>query len=154
MITNIIRYHTAVYWTRGVKLAAIGAFQCGPRDDSEITNEFRQHCNGSLSNKRLKLWSQATLERYKFLSFGDNFTDTGKMTTCFFLEIDFTSGSITEIVAQRIGDLQIQNFMRPSAWLLIYAMWLPEAHEFDTPVLNHINNPRPVSTLFGLIRRV
>ena len=48
------------------------------------------------------------------------------------MEIDLTSGYITEIVAQRSGDLQIQNFMRPSARLLIYAMWPPEAHEFDT----------------------
>ena len=56
----------------------------GPRDDSEITNEFRQYCNRSLSNKRLKPRSQATLERYKFLSLGDNFTDAGKVTTLFF----------------------------------------------------------------------
>ena len=42
---------------------------------------------------------------------------------------------ITEIVAQRSGDFQIQNFMRPSARLLIYAMWFPEAHEFDIPAI-------------------
>ena len=39
--------------------------------------------------------------------------------------------------AQRSGDLQIQNFMRPSVQLLIYAMWPPEAHEFDTPGLSN-----------------
>ena len=50
------------------------------------------------------------------------------MLDIFFLEIDLTSGYITEIVAQRSGDLQIQNFMRSSARLLIYAMWPPEAH--------------------------
>ena len=55
----------------------------------------------------------------------------------FFLEIDLTSGYITEIVAQRSDDFQIQNFMRPSAQLLIYATWPPEAHEFDTPGLNY-----------------
>ena len=51
----------------------------------------------------------------------------------FFLEIDLTSGYITEIVAQRSGDNQIENFMRPSTRLVIYAMWPSEAHEFDTP---------------------
>ena len=51
----------------------------------------------------------------------------------FLFEIDLTSGYIKEIVAQRSGDLQIENFMRPSARLLIYAMWPPEAHEFDIP---------------------
>ena len=71
-------------YTRGVKLAALAAFQCGPRDESEITNEFWQYCNGSSSNKRLKPRSQATLERYKFLSFGENFTDAGKVMTFFF----------------------------------------------------------------------
>ena len=58
------------------------------------------------------------------------------MSFFFFLEIDLTSGYITEIVAQRSGDLQIQNFMRSSA-RLIYAMWPPEAHEFDTPGLEY-----------------
>ena len=47
----------------------------------------------------------------------------------FFLEI----GYITVILAKRSGDLQIQNFMQPSARLLIYATWPPEAHEFNTP---------------------
>ena len=51
----------------------------------------------------------------------------------FLFEIDLTSGYIKEIVAQRSGDLQIENFMRPSARLLICAMWPPEAHEFGTP---------------------
>ena len=69
------------------------------------------------------------------MSFGDKFTHAGKVMALFFLEIDLTSGYITEIVAQRSGDLQIQNLMRPSARLLIYAMWPPEAHEFDTPAL-------------------
>ena len=55
----------------------------------------------------------------------------------FFLEIDLTSGYITEIVAQKSGELQTQNFMRPSARLLIYAMWPPEVHEFDTPGLGY-----------------
>ena len=50
----------------------------------------------------------------------------------FFLEIDLTLGYITETVAQRSGDLQIENLMRSSAQLLICAMWPPEAHEFDT----------------------
>ena len=59
----------------------------GPRDDSEITNEFRLDCNGSSSNKRLKPKSQATLERYKFLSFGDNFTDARKVMTFFLRSI-------------------------------------------------------------------
>ena len=54
-----------------------------------------------------------------------------------FWEIDLTSGYITEIVARRSGDLQAQNFMRPWARLLICAMWLPEAHKFDTPDPNH-----------------
>ena len=58
------------------------------------------------------------------------------MTFFFYLEINLTSGYITEIVAQRSGDLQIQNFIRPPARLLIYAMWHPEAHKFDTPVLD------------------
>ena len=53
----------------------------------------------------------------------------------FFLEIDLTSGYITEIVGRRSGDLQMENFMPPSARLLICAMWPPEAHEFDTPNL-------------------
>ena len=70
------------------------------------------------------------------MSFGDNFTDAGKVMT-FFLEIGLTSGYITEIVAQRSGHLQIQNFMWPSEQLLIYAMWPPEAHKFDTPVSHH-----------------
>ena len=51
----------------------------------------------------------------------------------FFLEIHLTSGYITEIVTRRSGDLQIENFMRPSERLLICTMWPPEAHEFDTP---------------------
>ena len=55
----------------------------------------------------------------------------------FFLEIDLTSGYITEIVARRSGDLQMENFMWPSAQLLICAMRPPEAHEFDTPVLGY-----------------
>ena len=50
-----------------------------------------------------------------------------------FMEINLTLGYITEIVAQRSGDLQIENLMPPSARLLICAMWPPEAHEFDTP---------------------
>ena len=56
----------------------------------------------------------------------------------FFLEIDLTSGYITEIVTRRSGDLQIENFMRPSARLPICAMWPPEAHEFDTPALEEV----------------
>ena len=74
-----------IFSSRGVKLAALASHLCGPRDDSEITNEFRQYCNGSSSNKRLKPRSLATLERYKFLSFRDNFTDAGKVMTFFFL---------------------------------------------------------------------
>ena len=109
--------------TRGPH-AALAAFQCGPRDDSEITNEFWQYCNGSSSNKRLKPRSQATLKRCKFLLFGDKFTDGGKVMTFFG---DRPSGSITEIVAQRSGDLQIQNLMRPSPRLLIYAMLPPRS---------------------------
>ena len=70
------------------------------------------------------------------MSFGDNFTDAGKAMT-FFFEINLSSGYITEIVAQRSGDFQIHNFMQPSARFLIYAMWPPEAHEFDTPALEH-----------------
>ena len=58
--------------------------------------------------------------------------DVGEAVT-FFLEIDLTSSDITDIVAQRSGDLQIKNFMRASARLLLCAMWPPEAHEFDTP---------------------
>ena len=81
------------------------------------------------------------------MSFGDNFTDAEKVMTFFFWEINLTSGYITEIVGQRSGDLQIQNFMRPSARLLIYAMWPPEAHEFDTPDLKHYNS----STIIGNI---
>ena len=54
--------------------------------------------------------------------------------TFFYLEKDLTSGYITEIVAQRSDDLQIANFMWPSARLLICAMWPSEAHEFDTLV--------------------
>ena len=50
-----------------------------------------------------------------------------------FLEIDLTLGYITKIVAQRSGDLQIENLMRPSARLLICAMWPPQAHELDSP---------------------
>ena len=38
--------------------------------------------------------------------------DAGKVMT-FFLEIDFTSDYVSEIVAQRSGDLQSENFMRP-----------------------------------------
>ena len=56
----------------------------------------------------------------------------------FFLEIDLTSGSITEIVTQRSGDLQVENFMRPSARLLICAMLPPETHAFDTPDVKHL----------------
>ena len=55
----------------------------------------------------------------------------------FFLEIDLTSGYNTEIFARRSGDIQIENFMQPSARLLICTMWPPEAHEFDTPVLEY-----------------
>ena len=46
--------------------------------------------------------------------------------------------NILNIVAQKSGDLQTQNFMRPSARLLIYAMWPPVAHEFDTPGLEYL----------------
>ena len=67
------------------------------------------------------------------MSFEDNFTDAGMVMTFISLEIDLTLGYITEIVARRSDDLQVQNLMRPSARLLIYAMWPPEAHEFDTP---------------------
>ena len=59
---------------QGCQLATLGAFQCSPRDDSKLPNEFRQYCNGLSSNKRLNPWSQATLVRYRFFSFGDNFT--------------------------------------------------------------------------------
>ena len=48
----------------------------------------------------------------------------------FFLEID-----LTEIVVQKSGYLQFENFMWPSARLLICAMWPPKAHEFDTRAL-------------------
>ena len=51
----------------------------------------------------------------------------------FVLEIYFTLGYITEIIACRSGDLQIENFMQPLARLLACAMWPPQAHEFDTP---------------------
>ena len=54
----------------------------------------------------------------------------------FFFEIDLTSRYITEIVAQRSGDLHIKNFMQPSARLLICATCPPEAHEFDTPFVS------------------
>ena len=57
------------------------------------------------------------------------------MTFFFILEIDLTSGYITEIFAQRSGDIQIENFMRLLARLLICTMCSPEAHEFDTPGL-------------------
>ena len=43
----------------------------------------------------------------------------------FFLEMDLTSGYITEIVARRGGDIQIDNC----------TMWPPKVHEFDTPGL-------------------
>ena len=56
----------------------------------------------------------------------------------FFLEIDLISSYITQIVAQRSGDLQIQTFMRPSVRLLICAMCPPEAHEFDNPDIESI----------------
>ena len=52
-----------------------------------------------------------------------------------FLEIDVTSGYITEIFAQRSGDIQIENFMPPSARLLICTLWSPETNKFDTPSL-------------------
>ena len=55
------------------------------------------------------------------------------------MEIDLTSGYITEVVARRSGDLHIENFMRPSARLLICAMWPPEAHEFDISDLTDLN---------------
>ena len=55
----------------------------------------------------------------------------------FFLEINLTSGYITEIFSRRSGDIQIENFMRPSARLLICTMSPPEAHEFDTPALHN-----------------
>ena len=71
------------------------------------------------------------------MSFRDNFTNAGKVMT-FIFEIDLTSGYITEIVAQRSGDLQIQNFTWPSAQLLMYAKWPPDAHEFDTPAVMHL----------------
>ena len=45
------------------------------------------------------------------------------MTFIFCLEIDFTSGDITEIVVQRSSDLQFENFMWPLARLLMCAMW-------------------------------
>ena len=64
----------------------------------------------------------------------------------FCLEIDVTLGYITEIVAWRSGDLQIENFMRLSARLLICAMWPPEAHEFDTPDLH---DPKQLPTFFS-----
>ena len=82
----------SIFSTRVVKLAALAAFQCGPRDDSEISNEFRQYCNGSSSNKRLKPRSETTLGRYKFLSFGDKFTDAGKVMTFFLLGNQFYFG--------------------------------------------------------------
>ena len=60
----------------------------------------------------------------------------------FFLEIDPSLGQISEVVAQREGDPLIQNhmcneapLMWPSAPLLIYANWPPEAHEFDIPAV-------------------
>ena len=39
--------------SRDVKLAALGAFRCAPRDDSKILCKLRQYCNVSFSNKRL-----------------------------------------------------------------------------------------------------
>ena len=57
--------------------------------------------------------------------------------TLFFLEFDLTLGYITKIAAQRSGDLQIQNCMQSYARLLIYAMWPPEAHDFDILGLHH-----------------
>ena len=54
----------------------------------------------------------------------------------FFLEIDLTSGNITEIVA--LGYIrEIESFMRLSARLLLCAMWPQEAHEFDTPGIKY-----------------
>ena len=40
--------------------------------------------------------------------------DAGEVMT-FFLEIDLAAGYITETVARRSGDLQIENIMQPSA---------------------------------------
>ena len=54
----------------------------------------------------------------------------------FFFEIHLTSGYITVIFARRSGAIQIGNFMRPSARLLICTMCPPEAHKFDTPGLD------------------
>ena len=42
------------------------------------------------------------------------------------------------MVAHRSGELQIDNFMRPSARLLICATWPLEAHQFDTYVLKDL----------------
>ena len=53
----------------------------------------------------------------------------------FFLRLaSFRAGYITEIVARRSVDLQIENFMQPSTQLLTYN-GPPEANEFDTPDL-------------------
>ena len=69
----------------------------------------------------------------------------------YFLEIDPSMGQISEVFAQKDGDARIQNHMQPparlltyvmrpplmwpSAPLLIYANWPPEAHEFDIPAV-------------------
>ena len=45
----------SVVYSRGVKLAAFGAFQCGPRDDFKILNKFRQYCNVQLPEHRRHL---------------------------------------------------------------------------------------------------
>ena len=55
-------------------------------------------------------------------------------TDHFFSEIDLAAGYITETVARRSGDLQIENITRPSARLPTCSV-PPEAHEFDTPVV-------------------
>ena len=51
---------------------------------------------------------------------------------------DLTLSDITEIVVQRSGDLEFENFMQPLARLLMCGMWPPEAHEFNTPGLKEI----------------
>ena len=56
-----------------------------------------------------------------------------KVTT-FLLEIDLAAGYITETVARRSGDLQIEKHSRHDCQ---HAMWPSEAHEFDTPDVQH-----------------
>ena len=141
-------------YSMSVKLAALGDFQCGRRDDSKILNEFRQYCNVSSSKKRLNPLIQATLESYR-LFFIWRLTPLRAKELDFWLTLPEEGrwcGDAGEVMTFFFGDrprcgLHYRDRCPEKWWSpnrkpscgpghdCQHAMLLPEAHEFETPEL-------------------